>query len=199
MSSRQPETKSCSATRTRTTRRPPNRQRRTERHHARTHRDWCGSTPGGVSAGASRRRQMCDDIAVRVENADFRDVASGHVLLPARLSQQCLRRENRHLIVPLARQDRRPIIASIMLGSHCWAPFGSADVVRTLRPPRHRSRNPYFSAQQRRPTSCFNWRLASPPVVRSAERPFNGPLAMRDVQLFRQPPAGHRGAPDRAR
>jgi hypothetical protein len=92
--------------------------------------------PGGVSAGASRRRQMCDDIAVRVENADFRDVASGHVLLPARLSQQCLRRENRHLIVPLARQDRWPIIASIMLGSHCGAPFGSADVFRTLRPRR---------------------------------------------------------------
>ena len=81
--------------------------------------------PGRVTIGAPRRRQMFNDIAVRVENADFRDLASRHALLPARLSQQRLRRENRRLVVPLARQDRRPIIASIMLGSHSGAPFGS--------------------------------------------------------------------------
>ena len=82
--------------------------------------------PGRVTIGAPRRRQMFNDIAVRVENADFRDVAGRDALLPARLSQQRLRRENRRLVVPLARQDRRPIIASIMLGSHRGAPFGSS-------------------------------------------------------------------------
>ena len=62
--------------------------------------------PGVVSTSASRRRQMGDDIAVRIENADFRDVAGRRLLPTAGLSQQRLGRKNRRLVESLARQDR---------------------------------------------------------------------------------------------
>ena len=63
--------------------------------------------PAGARAGMAVAMQVPHDVAVRIENANFRNSTGSQMLLPTRLAQQALRRKNRWRIVVLARKDRR--------------------------------------------------------------------------------------------
>src|SRR5262249_9176392 len=62
--------------------------------------------PAVVAAGAFGGAQIAHDVAVRIENTDFRNSDVWELLLPTRLSQQTLGRESRRCLVVFVPKDR---------------------------------------------------------------------------------------------
>jgi hypothetical protein len=69
------------------------------------------------TASAARGQEMTQDIAVGIEDADVRDRAGADLLLPARLPEKRLRREDRRRPIALVAEERRPFPLSSFLGS----------------------------------------------------------------------------------
>ena len=62
------------------------------------------------TASAARGQEMTQDIAVGIEDADVRDRAGADLLLPARLPEKRLRREDRRRPMVLVAEERRPFL-----------------------------------------------------------------------------------------
>ena len=74
--------------------------------------------PRGEARGGAVGHEMLHDVAVGIEDADFRDVRGGGALLSPRFAQQRLRSEHRKGAVILAAQDRRRNFGPVSSDAH---------------------------------------------------------------------------------
>src|SRR4051812_8341834 len=133
------------------------------------------AAPGRIAGGASRRPQLTDDVAVRIEHTNGRNRRLLESLLPPGLAQQALGREFRGAVERLLAQDGRTPTVVLRHGSPCQE-TGSISRCAASTPGSHpRDRRPSIM-----PLVCF---LTKGPGPRSCALP-----------ILRQPRPSRAGA-----
>src|SRR4051812_44126632 len=121
------------------------------------------AAPGRIAGGASRRPQLTDDVAVRIEHTNGRNRRLLESLLPPGLAQQALGREFRGAVERLLAQDGRTPTVVLRHGSPCQE-TGSISRCAASTPGSHpRDRRPSIM-----PLVCF---LTKGPGPRSCALP----------------------------